>query len=493
MVQPGTILAGKYQVERVLGQGGMGCVVSAMHLQLGQRVAIKFLLPEALRIPEAVERFLREARAAVRLKSEHVGRVIDVGQFDDGAPYMVMEFLEGMDLSQYLHRQGPLAPSHAVDLILQGLEAIAEAHSMGIVHRDLKPANLFLTRRADGGPLVKVLDFGISKASQGAENFSLTRTTAIMGSPGYMSPEQLRSAKDCDARTDIWAVGVILFELTTGRQPFGGDTITELAVKVAIDPTPPMHLPNNPPGFEPVVQRCLAKDVGHRFQNVAELAAALAAFGTQGAYEHAARIARVLQINPSSLHAAAATQYVAPGTPIPGAYTPIPGAHTPLPGVHTGAGTPTTLSSAAGTYSGVGAPKKRTGLVAGLVAVALAGGAVAAVMIAKGGGGGGAASDTAAKQPDPQSKQPDPQTKQPDPQPPQPDPQAKQPDPPPQVAIDAGVEPVAEVTPDAAPAAEPAIGRSDPKADPKKPRKPRKPRRPTTTTTDDEDLSDSRY
>jgi hypothetical protein len=431
MVQAGMILAGKYQVERVLGQGGMGCVVSAIHLQLQQRVAIKFLLPEALRIHEAVERFLREARAAVRLRSEHVGRVIDVGQFDDGAPYMVMEFLEGMDLSQYLHRQGVLPIAHAVDFVMQGCEAIAEAHSIGIVHRDLKPANLFLTRGPDGSPLVKVLDFGISKASQGDASFNLTRTTAVMGSPGYMSPEQLRSAKDCDARTDVWALGVILFELTTGRTPFGGDSITELALKVAMDPTPPMNLPAAT-GFELVVRKCLGKDVSERFQNVAELAAALVPYGSAHAMETAMRIARVLQVSPSSLSFGQPQTMVMASGPL-----------TPVPGV---GGAPTTLQGAAGTYGPMDVPKKksRTGVIAGVAIGVIAAGGIAIAVIASGDGNA---------EPKVESKPASGEPAKPPPPPPPPTTTAST-QPPAVVTPDAGVAPVehAAVTPDAAPA-----------------------------------------
>src|SRR6478752_489071 len=159
----GEVLAGKYRIERVLGQGGMGIVVAATHLQLGERVALKFLLPEALSNPLAVERFAREARAAVKIKSEHVARVSDVGTLENGAPYMVMEYLDGSDLAAWLTQRGRLPVEQAVEFVLQASEAIAEAHSLGIVHRDLKPANLFVTRRPDGALSVKVLDFGISK------------------------------------------------------------------------------------------------------------------------------------------------------------------------------------------------------------------------------------------------------------------------------------------------------------------------------------------
>src|SRR5262249_17959342 len=183
-------------VDRILGVGGMGVVVAATHLQLGQPVALKFMLAEALAQPEAAERFLREARAAVRLRSQHVARILDVGTLETGAPYIVMELLEGMDLAQLLERR-PLPPQAAVDYVLQACEAIAEAHANGIVHRDLKPANLFLARTPTGAPLVKVLDFGIAKAHD-PQLASVTQTSAVFGSPAYMSPEQLRSAKNVD-------------------------------------------------------------------------------------------------------------------------------------------------------------------------------------------------------------------------------------------------------------------------------------------------------
>ena len=280
MVEPGTVIAGKYQVERVLGQGGMGIVVAAMHLQLGQRVAIKYLLDAARANPQVVERFQREARAAVRLRSEHVGRVLDVGALESGAPYMVMEYLDGEDLAAMLARSGALPVHTIADLILQALEAIGEAHSLGIVHRDIKPANLFVTRRPDGSPCVKVLDFGIAKATTGVDA-SLTHTSMIMGSPGYMPPEQLRSTRDAEPRSDIWALGVVMYELAAGQRPFAGETITEIALKAALEP--PAPLVNVPASFAATVYRCLEKEPARRFQHVGELAAALAPLGSRGA------------------------------------------------------------------------------------------------------------------------------------------------------------------------------------------------------------------
>src|ERR1019366_641727 len=192
-VREGDLLAGKYRVERVLGAGGMGIVVAARHEQLDQMVAIKFVRDDALDNDEAVQRFLREARAAVKLKSEHVARVLDVGKLESGAPYMVMEYLEGSDLGKVLAEQGAVDASVAADWILQACEAVAEAHAMGIVHRDLKPENLFLTNTVGGAQRIKVLDFGVSKAMGGAsgELSNLTRTRAMLGSPLYMAPEQM--------------------------------------------------------------------------------------------------------------------------------------------------------------------------------------------------------------------------------------------------------------------------------------------------------------
>jgi eukaryotic-like serine/threonine-protein kinase len=298
-VSEGEILAGKYRVERVLGVGGMGVVVAALHLQLDERVAIKFLLPEALTNAEAVARFAREARAAVKIKSQHVARVIDVGTLETGAPYMVMEFLKGQDLSNHLRQSGALPIADAVDFVLQACEALAEAHALGIVHRDLKPANLFLTTLADGSPCVKVLDFGISKVTNpGASgpDLGMTKTQAVMGSPLYMSPEQMASSRDVDGRADIWAIGTILYELVTGRVPFNADTMPQLcAMILQHPPDPPRSLrPDVPDGLTQVMLRCLEKDRTRRFANVAELAAALAPFGSRAAARSAERVSRVL-------------------------------------------------------------------------------------------------------------------------------------------------------------------------------------------------------
>ncbi len=298
-VQEGEVLAGKYRVEQVLGVGGMGVVVSALHLQLDERVALKFLLPEALSNQEAVARFAREARAAVKIKSIHVARVSDVGTLESGAPYMVMEFLHGQDLSALIRDRGPLPYQDAVDFVLQACEALAEAHALGIVHRDLKPANLFLITAADGSPCIKVLDFGISKVTSpgsSGNDYGMTKTQAIMGSPLYMSPEQMTSSRDVDGRSDIWAIGTILFELLAGRPPFLGDTMPQLCGMILQEPPPfPRQFrPDLPQGLEAAILRCLEKDRQRRFANVGELAAALAPFGSANASRSAERVSKVL-------------------------------------------------------------------------------------------------------------------------------------------------------------------------------------------------------
>jgi serine/threonine protein kinase len=299
-VGPGEVLAGKYRVERVLGQGGMGIVVAAHHLQLDEKVALKFLLPEALGNPEAVARFVREARAAVKIKSEHVARVSDVGQLENGAPYMVMEFLQGGDLAAWLKQNGALPFEQAVDFVLQASVAVADAHALGIVHRDLKPANLFCVRRSDGQLTIKVLDFGISKTTNlGASGpgMDMTKTSALMGTPLYMSPEQMRSSRDVDGTTDIWALGVILFELMAGRTPFFADSVTELVMKVASDPPPPLctFRPEAPAGLDAVIAKCLEKDRGKRYRNIGELALALLPFAPKRAKASVDRISGILQ------------------------------------------------------------------------------------------------------------------------------------------------------------------------------------------------------
>jgi eukaryotic-like serine/threonine-protein kinase len=295
-VQPGSILLGKYRVDRVIGVGGMGAVVGARHLQLDERVAIKFLLPEMLQHEEVVQRFLREGRAAIKIRSEHCVRVLDVGKLENSAPYMVMEFLEGQDLGAFRSRQLPI--HDVVDWVLQASEALAEAHAIGIVHRDLKPANLFLTRRADGTACVKVLDFGISKQAASAADVGVTKTQAVLGSPQYMSPEQMRSTRDVDARADIWALGTVVYELIAGAPPFDGETVTALFAAILQDDPKPLSAwrADVSPALEAAVRGSLEKNRDRRYASIAHFAAALAPFGSPTARASAERIGRVLGV-----------------------------------------------------------------------------------------------------------------------------------------------------------------------------------------------------
>ncbi len=292
---PGDLVAGKYRIESVLGRGGMGVVVVATHVQLEQRVALKFLV-EGASVPETRERFAREARAACMIRSEHVARVLDVGALQGGAPYTVMEYLAGEDLSQALRARGALPVAEAVGYVLQACEALAEAHVAGIVHRDIKPANMFLAQRADGSIALKLLDFGISKVTTPGTDGVVTQGTAVMGSPTYMPPEQIRSARDVDARGDLWSLGATLFELVAGRPPFRGETLTELCARIMESPAPDLEsfLPDAPPGLTAVLHRCLAKVPADRFANVALVAAALAPFGPLDARVSVERATRIV-------------------------------------------------------------------------------------------------------------------------------------------------------------------------------------------------------
>jgi serine/threonine protein kinase len=279
-LKPGEELAGKYRIETVIGAGAMGVVVRAWHIELEQQVAIKFLYPEFARNADGAERFRREGRAAAKIKNQHVARVIDVGTLEaKGIPYIVMEYLEGRDLSNELREAGPLPVGVAVGYVMQACEAVAEAHERGIVHRDLKPANLFLSEGSHGERMIKVLDFGISKISGGAQQFSLTDTATLMGSPAYMSPEQLESSRNVDGRADIWSLGVILHELILGQVPFNGESVPQLVRSILSGSrTTLVQRDASLRALESVVARCLCQERAQRFENVHALREALRPF-----------------------------------------------------------------------------------------------------------------------------------------------------------------------------------------------------------------------
>lgn len=411
----------------------MGLVVKATHEQLGTPVAIKLLRHDAMAEPAMVERFLREARSAARLRGEHVCRVTDFGTTENGQPFMVMEYLEGLDLASMVDDAGALEPARVATYIIQACIAIAEAHALGIIHRDLKPGNLFLTRGADGRELIKLLDFGIAKATSAIDP-SLTATQKAMGSPAYMSPEQLRAHSTVDPRSDIWSVGITMYELLTEKRPFEGDTPYELALAINNDPATP--LPDTvAPDIARVVMRCLEKDREKRYQTVAELAAALAPLAP-GGKELAARVAAALTPEGTKPRAAG----IRDADPA----------------------TETTMRGASGTIDPE-APRKRSRLAIPLALVAVAGIAVAAFFVWPR-GDEPAVQPSAAPQPPPQ------------------------PAPPPDAAVvvveDAAPEPDAPaVTPDAA---------SEPPPDAGKPDKPRK-RPRTQPKPKDPDFGKSRF
>jgi serine/threonine protein kinase len=271
-------LGAKYEYRRSLGQGGMGKVVLARHRQLDQLVAIKFLRSELIET-EFLSRFSREARTASKIRSEHVVRVMDVGVVGDRTPFIVMEYLEGEDLSVHLAAQGRLAAGEAIGFVLQALDALAEAHVLGIVHRDLKPANLFVTRDRDGQPFVKVLDFGLAKRAGGAESldWEVTQPGTLVGSPCYMPPEQLIDAKGADARSDIWALGASLFELLTGQPPFQAPTMPQLYTKIVHGKVPRVSdlVADVPRALDDIVATCLKRSREDRYEHAGALRAAL--------------------------------------------------------------------------------------------------------------------------------------------------------------------------------------------------------------------------
>jgi len=288
---PGTIIGGKYRIDGFLGSGGMGVVLSATHLELGAPVAIKIVRDDLVQHEEVLSRLLFEARAAARMRSSHIVRVLDVARLDSGAPYIVMEQLEGLDLAAVLAEAGKLPAMDVVSYLLQACEGLSEAHALGIVHRDLKPENLFLANTPEG-VVLKILDFGVSKdlgTTVGSANSTLTRKGAAVGSPYYMSPEQMEASPSLDARADVWSLGAILFELLTGRCPFEAESTPLICSKVLVDPAPSLRdfESDAPAELDAIIQRCLQKDPADRFQSTSELAQALREFVATQRTSHA--------------------------------------------------------------------------------------------------------------------------------------------------------------------------------------------------------------
>jgi len=272
----GQIVGERYRLVRRMGTGGMGAVYEGLHLVIGRKVAVKLLHPQLAGDPDTVARFLNEARAAAMLGHPGIVEAIDMGRAPDGAPYLVMEFLEGETLAERLSRQGPLTPGATVSLCRQAAGALALAHQKQIVHRDLKPDNIFLARLADGTEHVKILDFGVSKFAAGPMAAG-TRTGSVVGTPAYMAPEQLHDSSRVDARADIYALGVVLYQSLSGVLPFEADTLPKLAERITHDPPKPLDQvrPGVPPPLVALVDRCLAKDPAARYASMEELLHAL--------------------------------------------------------------------------------------------------------------------------------------------------------------------------------------------------------------------------
>ncbi len=285
------MIGGKFSVERVIGEGGMGIVVAAKHIELDEHVAIKFLRQDLAADSDLLARFTQEARDAVKLKSEYVARTFDVG-VDDGCPFIVMEYLDGHDLGRELELKGTLPIDVAAEYIIQACAGVAAAHARGIVHRDIKPENIFLAERGDGSSIVKILDFGISKAVLSSGS---TVRNPILGSPYYMSPEQLRGG-DVDFRSDIWSLGVVLFELLAGVPAFDSEQPLGPLLR-AIQRDPPRKLtdfrPMAPQELEDLILQCMAKDPAERVQSAAELSIALLKFAPKRARVPAERASSV--------------------------------------------------------------------------------------------------------------------------------------------------------------------------------------------------------
>jgi serine/threonine-protein kinase len=295
--QLGQVIDGKYRIESILGISGMGVVYLATHLEIDQSVAIKFLLHGA-GDPAALARFRREARAMGKIRSEHAVRVIDVGQLDAKTPFIVMEYLEGRDLSALMKEMGKVTLAFAAEVLLQACEALAVAHVAGVIHRDLKPSNIFLTTQSDGAPHVKVIDFGVAKfrRSELDKSENVTHSSSLVGSPRYMAPEQIGGDSEAlDQRVDVWALGIILQEMVTGQRVFRGEGVGQLLIAIATQPPADIakQWPEAPAPLVALIRRTLQRNPEHRTADVGEFAEALAQF-TPGGPARAARTTSAL-------------------------------------------------------------------------------------------------------------------------------------------------------------------------------------------------------
>ncbi len=277
-LQPGEIIAERYRLERELGRGSMGTVWSAVHVTLGQRVAIKLIAAEHVESPEARLRFSNEAKAAARLKSRHVVQVYDDGQTDEGMPYIVMEYLDGETLEEKIDRTGDLPLAEAVRITSHVGRALARAHAQGIIHRDLKPANIFLSKSEDDelGWIAKVLDFGVAKLT-GQGDASQTKTGTLVGTPLFMSPEQIRGASHVDQRADLYSLGMVFYNMVSGKFAFDAPSYSDVLIHICMSPLPDLKevAPWIPDAVRSWYVKACARDAGERFQSADEMVEAL--------------------------------------------------------------------------------------------------------------------------------------------------------------------------------------------------------------------------
>lgn len=384
--QPGEVLDGKYRIEKMLGEGGMGAVAKATHLVRRAPVALKFMSPAILSMAGTVERFVNEGVAASQIDSDHVVKVFDVGRLPTGAPYLVMEFLDGRDLSDVITNEGPrIEATRAVHFTLQMLRALHTAHTAGIVHRDMKPSNCFVIEK-DGEPdFLKLVDFGISKVRVDDERASnLTRTNSALGTPLYMSPEQARSPRDVDARSDLYSVGAILYEMLCGRTPYTSETGEYTEILFKIFTTEPDSLlaiqPDVPEGLAAVVHRALLRDRDARFGSALEMAEALVPFADERSFDLVARMrgVRGRSIIPSAIPSAVpgGMSRATPPMPPPGGSGPAP-ANTFPPGGPEALRAPKVPTDLGLSRSAAGGPRPgppsaaALGIIAGIAAVAI--------------------------------------------------------------------------------------------------------------------------
>lgn len=429
---PGEIIDGKYRILRMLGQGGMGAVYEGENVRIRRRVAIKVLHPAVSAQEESVRRFEREAQAAARIGSDHICEVLDLGVLADESRYMVMEYLEGETLGERLKRSGRLSPERIIPLMTQVLDALGAAHAAGIIHRDLKPDNIFILNQKAGIPdFIKILDFGVSKFSQlSGDEMNVTRAGAVVGTPYYMSPEQARGGT-VDHRSDVYALGVLLYQATTGQVPFQASTFNELLFKIVLEPAPPpQHFaPDMDPDFAAIIQRSMAREAPHRFQSCAEFKDALLSWvaarpalaaGAPGLLQAAVAQRPQTQALPAMPPPGHASSHnITPPTLPPGVATPLPGlgphasqpnippAHTPsgsswASASNAGQGVPVPQTASTWADASGAAPPRRSskGMTIALAAVGvlvLGGGAAAWILLGSGAPGPSSAGPTAAQ------------------------------------------------------------------------------------------------